>query len=150
MKYFYKVLQNLSPQAVMVQLMKQEHRFDPAAQGFELVIRQEGRDTENAAELPIAKQVARSIAHLVDGMGVNGISIWRLASRSKARLPPRSFVGIQILLGLLSLEGASLLAGDESVPLFTGDAWHTESGEGAVVINNSSDDLFLMVVEVSL
>jgi hypothetical protein len=149
-KHFYKVLQNLTPQAVMVQLMRHEHKFPVDQQeGFGLEIRRGGVDTEDAAAFPVVKQVALTIAQLVDGVGVDTVVIWRLSSRGKAALPPRKFNGAQILLGLLSLEGVSILAGDESVTLCTGDAWMVESGDGAMLINNSTDDLFVMLVEVS-
>jgi hypothetical protein len=148
-KHFYKVLQNLTPQAIVVQLMQLHHKF-PDEGSFGLEIRKDGIDLEDAAKLPIAKQVARSIMQVVDGIGIDTIAIWRLNSKAKGVLPPRKYGGVQILLGLLSLEGVSVMAGDESVMLCTGDAWMVEHGEGAMLINNSDDDLFVMLLEVNL
>lgn len=153
MKHFYKLNDGQGAPALMNALMHHQHLFTKSGiEGVSELTLRTGTGNQPAASLamPIFRRAALAVMSSVEGTELGGIVVLRGQPKTKIPLANPSPVFSNYLLPLHAGPGLNVLAGDEAIELKSGDVWWADLGTDAVLINNSDDEMFLMLVEVRI
>lgn len=148
MRYLWKVGDGVMIVPVMAQVMRATE-WDTDEHREQIHLRTEAAPFWE--RLPPAKNIALSVMQAMSGSNLGSVRIARWAPAKKepgdANADP-TFE--QFIVVLSAAPGAILMSGDESVPVKAGELWWMDVRQEHAIMNNSKDDLILMMIEVGI
>jgi hypothetical protein len=162
MRYFYRLAEGPPPVEVMTALLhNQEKLTDTSMVGVqELVVRDIdpgsvfATDRAGAREFMILKLLALAIKQKISGALPPAVSVLgrvlllRAAPKTNVPLGNVSLHYTGYVLALHAEPRTLLMAGDETVMVKSGDTWAVDMKQDAHLINNSDDDVVILLADV--
>jgi hypothetical protein len=154
MRYLQKILNGMGPECTVVMhyLTRQPELLAEESEEGILWLRHDHEDTPLMERVRYAKELAKKLMYNIGGVRLGSVSISRLASGKRAALCRTAsdnwFAPYRIVL--FAEEGALFTAGDETVPMHTGEVWWYDPSVEIMEINNSGDDRVHLAVDLRL
>lgn len=150
MKSFYKLISGIPVQAIMVALQrKQDVLVQTETPGVrELVVCSgDGREQKGAMLFPALKKMALAPMSMTDAVALCSVNLLRLDPKARCPLVMSTEPNLGYFIIVLHAgERSMVLAGEESIGVVTGEIWWVDLRENAALINNSEDDVIVLLV----
>ena len=127
-----------------------------AADGVqELTVREQNPDgvvTDHAGarEFPGLKRLSLAAMQMTDGSMLGRSILLRVDAKVTMPIGNSTMDLASYAVVLHAAPGVMLLAGDESVPIRSGEVWWVDLKHDAHLINKSEDEVFIMIVDVRI
>lgn len=151
MRYFLKLVeaQNSNPPMVMQRLMALRQFILSEHTG--LMLRSSQTDTPEMKQVDGAKQTALAMMQMVGGSAIETVMVHRIPVNASLDIAPvvTEVIGTYLLM-LNARFGNSVTCGDETITMFTNEAWWVDASVGLHMTNKSPDDLVFMTFNIRI